>query len=68
MIKPERFISIKDVCQRVGLSRTTVWDLSRTPGAFPQLVPIAKKRKMYLESEIDAWILGKVSERDRNVE
>ncbi|TIW48452.1 MAG: AlpA family phage regulatory protein, partial [Mesorhizobium sp.] len=50
-----QIIPIKEVCRRVGISRTTVWQLIRD-GKFPRLVQITPKRKGFVDSEIDAWI------------
>lgn len=56
-------IPIKDACRRVGISRTTVWQLTRD-GKFPRLVQITPKRKGYVSAEIDAWINARIAERD----
>lgn len=58
-----QILSIKEACKRVGLSRTTVWQLSRQ-GEFPGLIQITTKRKGYLESEIQEWISARVLQRD----
>lgn len=58
-----QIIPIKEVCRRVGISRTTVWQLIRD-GKFPRLVQITPKRKGFVDSEIDAWINARIAERD----
>ena len=60
---PERFISIKEVVKKIGISRTQVWFITKE-GQFPQLVQISPKRKAYVESEIEAWMLEKIAARD----
>ncbi|TIN78334.1 AlpA family phage regulatory protein [Mesorhizobium sp.] len=58
-----QIIPIKEVCRRVGISRTTVWQLIRD-GKFPRLVQITPKRKGFVDSEIEAWITARIAERD----
>ncbi|RWD14162.1 MAG: AlpA family phage regulatory protein [Mesorhizobium sp.] len=58
-----QIIPIKEVCRRVGISRTTVWQLIRD-GKFPRLVQLTPKRKGFVDSEIDAWINARIAERD----
>ncbi|MEI8715650.1 helix-turn-helix transcriptional regulator [Mesorhizobium sp. ISC11] len=58
-----QIIAIKEVCKRVGISRTTVWQLTKD-GKFPRLVKITPKRKGYVAEEIDAWIKARIDERD----
>ncbi|RUU35366.1 AlpA family phage regulatory protein [Mesorhizobium sp. M6A.T.Ce.TU.002.03.1.1] len=58
-----QILSIKEACKRVGISRTTVWQLTRE-GKFPGLVRITPKRKGYVDSEIEAWISERILERD----
>ena len=60
---PTRFLRIKDVIDRVGLSRTTIWRLEAT-GEFPKSVRVSEGRSAWIESEIQSWIEAKISERD----
>ncbi len=56
-------LSIKQTCQRIGVSRTTLWQLTRD-GCFPKPVAVTETRRGYIASEVDAWIRGRIAERD----
>jgi predicted DNA-binding transcriptional regulator AlpA len=57
-------IPTKEVCRRVGLSRTTLWELTRN-GEFPRPVSITgKKRVGYVSSEVETWIKSRIAARD----
>ncbi|SKA11174.1 helix-turn-helix transcriptional regulator [Consotaella salsifontis] len=58
------FLSIKEVCQRIGVSRTTLWQLEKEEAGFPRLVPVTAKRKAFVRSEIDSWIASRIAARD----
>lgn len=57
------FMSQTEVTKVVGLSRQELWR-RRQVGQFPEPVKIGVRRIGYLKSEIEAWIAGRVSERD----
>ncbi|MBA3068130.1 MAG: AlpA family phage regulatory protein [Hyphomonas sp.] len=52
-----------EVTRVVGLSRQELWR-RRQRGQFPHPVKLGVRRIGYLKSEIEAWIAGRVSERD----
>lgn len=57
-------LSIKEAMLRLKISRTVLWELTKQPD-FPQLVRLTKQRKVFVSSEIDAWIQAKISQRDQ---
>jgi len=57
----DKFLSIKEVIEVTGLSRTTVWRLGRD-GQFPKSRQISPGRRAFLRSEIEAWIREKAAE------
>lgn len=61
-----KLIPIKEVCSRIGLSRTWIYhrmaDGDRT---FPQPVKVGERRVLFVESEIQDWIAAQISERVR---
>lgn len=61
--EPRRFLSIKEVLQRVPLSKPTIY---RKIGQneFPKPVPFGKRVSRWIESEIDDWIAQRVEARD----
>lgn len=61
---PPRLISWPETQGRTGLAKTTIWRLHRA-GKFPQPVVFGDTRKsLFVEAEIDAWILARIAARD----
>ena len=60
----EHFLTIKEVRQRVTLSKTHIYRLIRA-GLFPIPVPLGPRRTAFLESEVREWMGARVAERDR---
>lgn len=52
-------LSIKHVCSRTSLSRSTVYRLARD-GNFPRPVEITPGRMAWIESEIAEWIAVRI--------
>lgn len=52
---PPRILRSRAVCERTGLSRTTLWRLERI-GAFPLHRRISANAVGWLEEEVTAWI------------
>lgn len=59
---PARLLSVKQVMERVGLSRATIYRKEGL-GEFPARVSISQSRVGWLESEINDWILNLVQLR-----
>lgn len=51
----DRILRVRDVTERVGLGRTSLWRKERD-GEFPRRRVIGGGIVGYLESEIDEWI------------
>jgi predicted DNA-binding transcriptional regulator AlpA len=49
-----RFFRIKEVCERTGLSRTTIWRLEKR-GEFPRRIQLSKGRVGFSEADLDRW-------------
>ena len=64
-----RILRVPEVTKKLGVSRTTLWRLSRRPG-FPAKVQLGPQLIGWIESEIDDWILRQrdspSDERQRN--
>jgi prophage regulatory protein len=56
----ERFLSMRQVLERVGLSRTTLYE-RMDAGTFPQSVPLGPRRIAFVESQVDAWMTAQIS-------
>ncbi|NKB83342.1 helix-turn-helix transcriptional regulator [Brucella grignonensis] len=63
-IAPIRFLSVKQVLDRVSISRSMLLKL-RNAGDFPRAVPILEKRRGFLEHEVTAWMESRVALRDQ---
>ena len=60
----EHFLTIKEVRQRVTLSKTHIYRLIRA-GLFPVPVPLGPHRTAFVESEVHDWMQGRVRARER---
>jgi len=54
--KPPSLLSKKQVLERIPLSFVTIWKMMNA-GTFPQSRAIGENKTVWLESEIDRWIL-----------
>ncbi len=61
---PLRFLSVKQVLDRLSISRSLLLKL-RKSGDFPRAVPVCEKRRAFLEHEIVAWMESRVALRDQ---
>jgi prophage regulatory protein len=59
----ERLISLREVLNRTSLSKTHTYRLINA-GCHPRPVPLGPHRVAFLESEVDAWIAGRIAARD----
>ncbi|MFG6111165.1 helix-turn-helix transcriptional regulator [Stenotrophomonas nematodicola] len=59
---PPRLLRLKEVQDRVGMSKTTIYDRVRTKN-FPAPVHLGTMAA-WVESEVDAWILDRINDRD----
>lgn len=55
---PRRVLRIADVCDRVGLSSTTVWRLQRA-GRFPPPVRLTDQAVGWRESDVEDWLANR---------
>lgn len=56
-----RVLRIKDVVQRTGLSRSTVYVLMKNDPAFPKKVSLSARTTGVIESQLDAWIASRAA-------
>lgn len=62
-IQPDRILRVRDTCERVGLSRSTIWRLARR-GKFPQAVQLSSAASVgFLEREVADWIAARAQAR-----
>lgn len=55
---PTEMLSVRAVCGRLSVSRTTLWRWSRE-GDFPKPVELSPATRRWRASEIDAWIASR---------
>ena len=60
--KFEKFIMLPQVREIVPYSASHIWRLERA-GEFPQRVRLGGNRVAWLQSEVNAWVQGKVTSR-----
>lgn len=60
-MQKDRIIRIPEVLERVGLSRTTIYQKIKE-GSFPKQLKLGRTSG-WLESEIDAWIQNLADKR-----
>jgi prophage regulatory protein len=56
-----QLLSTKAVCDKIALSRTTLFRLVQT-GEFPEPIQLTKRRKVYDAAAVDRWIAEKLGE------
>ena len=60
----DRFISVAEVLDRIGFSRTHLYRKINA-GTFPKPVPLGPKKVGFLESEIVDWMEERLVARDQ---
>ena len=58
---PERFISVKEASHRICLSKTELYQRLKA-GTFPKPIALGPKKVVFFESDVDAWINGKIGD------
>ncbi|NVE89244.1 helix-turn-helix transcriptional regulator [Vreelandella titanicae] len=61
-----RLIRIKDVMDRTGLARSTVYKYIGL-GQFPQPIKLGTRAVAWVEREVEAWICESIERRDQAV-
>ena len=61
-----RLIHIKDVMDRTGLARSTVYKYINL-GQFPQPIKLGTRAVAWVEREVEAWICESIERRDQVV-
>lgn len=55
LVRDRKVLSIREVVSRVGLSRSTIYEMIRR-GEFPAPIELGPNRVGWLSDEIDAWL------------
>lgn len=59
-----RVLRLPEVITKTGLSRTTLYTMSRA-GQFPESISLGGKAMGWIEAEIDHWIEERMAARQR---
>ncbi|WP_133012569.1 AlpA family phage regulatory protein [Marinomonas flavescens] len=54
-----RFLKLQQVMDKTTLCRSSIYNLIKA-GDFPKNVTVMGKRKAWLESEIEDWMMSKI--------
>ncbi|HEJ6046276.1 TPA: AlpA family transcriptional regulator [Pseudomonas aeruginosa] len=60
-----KVIRLQQVMEMTGLGRSTVYKYV-SDNWFPKPIPLGGRSVGWLESEVNEWILDRVSERDKS--
>jgi prophage regulatory protein len=59
-----RLLRREEVTAKIGLERSAIYERMAN-GTFPKPVQLGGQRAVgWIESEVDAWIAGRIAERD----
>jgi len=61
-----KLIRIKDVMDRTGLARSTIYKYI-SEGKFPRPIKLGARAVAWVETEIDGWIQASIEERNEEV-
>jgi prophage regulatory protein len=64
--KPQRFLRLAEVRNRVPYSRSTIYQLI-SQSKFPKPINLGARAVAWLESDIDEWIAARVGNRRAEV-
>lgn len=52
-------LRVKEVVKKTGLGKSTIWSWVKD-GKFPKPIKLSERISAWKESDIDAWIEGKI--------
>lgn len=61
--KAPHILRMKQLVERTGLSRATLYVLMSTDPTFPKKMKLSARAVGYLESEVDTWIEARAASR-----
>lgn len=57
---PDRFLTLAEVCGRIGAARATIYSW-QSKGIFPKCRKLGPRRVAWLESEVAAWMRERIA-------
>lgn len=62
-----RFLNLKEVIKRTGISRSTIYRLIGN-GEFPKQFPVTDRRVVWLEDDIQDWLLKQLEKNNVSIQ
>lgn len=62
-----KFLKLQQVMEKTSLCSSSIYNLMKE-GDFPKNVSVMGKRKAWLESEVEEWLMARIEERDSAAE
>ncbi|EKF9975152.1 AlpA family transcriptional regulator [Vibrio cholerae] len=64
--RPMRFLKLKEVMEKTALSRSAIYR-KMNDGEFPESVSLGERAVAWVESEVQDWVIDRVTERDERI-
>ncbi|RCW21325.1 AlpA family transcriptional regulator [Vibrio parahaemolyticus] len=61
-----RFLKLKEVMEKTALSRSAIYR-KMNDGEFPESVSLGERAVAWVESEVQDWVIDRVTERDERI-
>ncbi|OOE40052.1 transcriptional regulator [Salinivibrio kushneri] len=61
-----KLLKLQQVMEKTSLCSSSIYNLMKE-GDFPKNISVMGKRKAWLESEVEEWVMARIAERDSEV-
>ncbi|MPS32626.1 MULTISPECIES: AlpA family phage regulatory protein [unclassified Salinivibrio] len=58
-----KLLKLQQVMEKTSLCSSSIYNLMKE-GDFPKNISVMGKRKAWLESEVEEWVMARIEERD----
>ncbi|WBA11808.1 AlpA family phage regulatory protein [Salinivibrio kushneri] len=58
-----KLLKLQQVMEKTSLCSSSIYNLMKE-GDFPKNISVMGKRKAWLESEVEEWMMARIAERD----
>lgn len=62
-----KLLKLQQVMEKTSLCSSSIYNLMKE-GDFPKNISVMGKRKAWLESEVEEWMMARIEERDSAAE
>lgn len=59
-------VSVNEACRLTSLSRSMLFRY-RAQSRFPKAVTVGERKLAFVRSEVDAWVMARIAERDGGI-